>query len=138
MKNGRFHKEGTIDKLKRDIGGFSIKLKLRNKNLNSEGISKSSCLNEKQGYDIVDAIEPEQSVSVTNLATSSLNQVGAFGKEQTDNLMFKDVSTLKKYFFDQYSTKCELKDEHPVSAFLFFILIFIYAFIDILHIFKFI
>lgn len=95
MKDGRFEKEGTISELKKDHGGFNIKLKLLHKDggkelTAKEASIKSSSDSDGEGYDEVDSIAMKR--------------------------IFKDVYDLKKYFQKEYSGT--VKDEHSVSRYL--------------------
>lgn len=90
MKDGEFKKEGSISELKRDYGGFSVKLKLKGQDV-------------KKGFDEVDSYEPicnqrNNETVIINLTNSN------------DMSVIKD--DVKKTFSAE---ECEIKDEHSVS-----------------------
>lgn len=90
MKDGEFKKEGAISDLKREYGGFSVKLKLEGKV-------------EHMGLDEVDSAGP---MSKKPNSTDSVN---------SEN---KDMEVIKKHIEERFKYKaetCEIKDEHSVS-----------------------
>ncbi|KAJ8935391.1 hypothetical protein NQ314_012807 [Rhamnusium bicolor] len=95
MKNGRFEKEGTISDLKKEFGGFSIKLKLTNKNHCRDENASSTKVNDIDLYDEVDAVPLIENEDIN------------------DSPQFDTMDELKDYFINEYGG--EIKDEHSVS-----------------------
>ncbi|KAJ8925956.1 hypothetical protein NQ315_009809 [Exocentrus adspersus] len=83
MKDGKFEKEGTISDLKKEHGGFNVKLKLVNKGANKD-VKTSSGSDPEEGYDEVDGYRVVK--------------------------RFSDVEELKEYFANEYQGT--VKDEH--------------------------
>lgn len=90
MKNGEFKKEGSISELKRDYGGFSIKLKLKGKF-------------EHVGLDEIDSAPSFKKTNSTNSVNSRNNDAINIIKDH-----------IKEVFKDK-ADECEIKDEHSVS-----------------------
>lgn len=90
MKNGEFKKEGSINELKRDYGGFSVKLKLKGKA-------------DRDGFDEVDSI------------TSSPKRISSGISQWEDNTNINIIKDDVDNCFRNKAEECEVKDEHSVS-----------------------
>lgn len=92
MKDGEFKKEGSISELKRDYGGFSIKLKLKGKV-------------ENMGFDEIDSVPISAKTSSTHTLTPNSRNNDA-------------IEIIKRHInknFQDKAEECEIKDEHSVS-----------------------
>lgn len=94
MKDGEFKKEGSIDKLKSEYGGFSIKLKLKGT------IQNRNC----------DEVDFCESVAKRRMTSTSNNE------DSARNVIKVDIQSR----FSE-ADECEIKDEHSVSMTLLYI-----------------
>lgn len=92
MKDGRIEKEGTISELKKEQGGFNIKLKLvnrdgeKNNDRNKDGASAS-----KVGR-----------ASMTNVTFKSIEELKKFFKQKYNGTI-KDEHSVSKIYDDIFS-----------------------------------
>ncbi|XP_030753905.1 ATP-binding cassette sub-family A member 2-like isoform X2 [Sitophilus oryzae] len=124
MKNGTIKRHGTISKLKQEIGGFSIKLKLKTAAASDvETLSKDDT---SEGGDEVDGVyQPSlETVTDVNSLKEYLNsKYGGEVKSQQPGLLHyyiknkssKKLSTLFKEFYEIQQDKPELIEDYYIT-----------------------